>query len=254
MTMESNEMGNRQGKLGAAGSWLLRNFLSLLTAIVLGAGLGAGIFYGGRSLLGLPAEPAPASSGEDRAELIELGEQLAALEGGQADLEQRVESLERENAAQQDALLTLLDSAAEAVDVTPEVTAEPAQGEDITGYAEEVALLTARIEALEQGALPGDAVATDADQWPLLRAMMLLLRARISLLDADFGQARDDVELARTALLPFADMLDMDIVISRLDRVLDEIADTPDIAADDVNIAWDLLVRFYEEYVPAQMD
>jgi len=252
MTMEPNETSTPQGKLGAAGSWLLRNILSLLTAIVLGVGLGAGIFYGGQSLLGIPAAPAAESISQPQRDLTALEEQIVILEDDQADLEQRVASLERENAAQQDALLTLLDNAAVADEAAPDQTVPDG---DLSSIMEEIAVLTDRIGALEQRqGSEGVALQESSEQWAFVRAMMLLLRARISLLDADYGQAQDDVELARTTLLPYAELTDMDIIISRLDRVLDEIAETPGIAADDLNIAWDLLARFSEEYTPAQVD
>ena len=84
--------------------------------------------------------------------------------------------------------------------------------------------------------------------------MAVMLRAKLSLLDGDYGRAQEDIELARTILTPLATLPGMDIIVSRIDRVLDEIVETPRIAEGDLDIAWNLLIDFSEQYSSATTD
>lgn len=87
-----------------------------------------------------------------------------------------------------------------------------------------------------------------ARQIELTRAIELLSRARLYLSQSNFGQARLDIQSARELLagtrdtLPAAQQTGLDAVLARLDLALGNLPDFPVIAADDLDIAWNLLV------------
>lgn len=87
-----------------------------------------------------------------------------------------------------------------------------------------------------------------ARQVKLTRVIELLSRARLYLSQSNFGQARQDVELARDLLtglradFPENEQAALDAVLFRLDLALSNLPDFPVIAVDDLNIAWNLLV------------
>lgn len=87
-----------------------------------------------------------------------------------------------------------------------------------------------------------------ARQIELTRAIELLSRARLYLSQSNFGQARLDIQSARDLLagtrelLPAAQQTGLDAVLARLDLALGNLPDFPVIAADDLDIAWNLLV------------
>lgn len=112
---------------------------------------------------------------------------------------------------------------------------------------------TDRLEALEtaQVALSEQQGATDTElvrQLGLLRSMELLSRARLFLYQSNFGLAELDVQAARDLLAdiqaeyPDVDAALMTEVIFRLDRTLDALPARPVVAADDLDIAWAVLL------------
>ena len=255
MTMEPMETGKGKSKVSSAGNWLLRNVLSLLTAVLLGMALGAGLFYAGRSLLGIPVVPAPAAIEETDSAIAALEIRIAALETEQTDLLQRVDSIESENTAQQDAILSLLASDAEASESTTVDGQAAAALEDVlAALSGDLEALTGRIASLEQGTPSDGSAGSSAQEWAIIRSMAVMLRAKLSLLEGDFGRAQEDVELARTILTPLATLPGMDIIVSRIDRVLEEIIETPRIAEGDIDIAWNLLIDFSGQYSSATTD
>ncbi|MEE4176156.1 MAG: hypothetical protein V2I46_01470, partial [Bacteroides sp.] len=86
-------------------------------------------------------------------------------------------------------------------------------------------------------------------QVTLSRAIEMLSRARLYLFESNFGLARLDVQAARDLLLSLQSDIAADKaaalkeVIARLDLALENLPDFPVIAADDLNIAWQLLVN-----------
>jgi hypothetical protein len=80
------------------------------------------------------------------------------------------------------------------------------------------------------------------------RIIELLSRARLYLSQSNFGQARQDVQLARDLLTdlradsPAGEQASLDAALFRLDLVLGNLPGFPVVAVDDLNIAWNLLV------------
>lgn len=82
----------------------------------------------------------------------------------------------------------------------------------------------------------------------LMKSMELLSRARLYMYQSNFGLAKADVQLARDLLndvQPIEDVSlsnDVDTVIRRLDLVLSNLPSFPVAAADDLDIAWQILI------------
>jgi hypothetical protein len=95
-------------------------------------------------------------------------------------------------------------------------------------------------------------------QIELTRAIELLSRARLYLSQSNFGQARQDVLLARDLLavvredVPETEHAALDAALFRLDLVLSNLPAFPVIAVDDLNIAWNLLVLGASEPAPTE--
>ncbi len=112
---------------------------------------------------------------------------------------------------------------------------------------------TARLDALDD-AQQELAASTTAmigaidSELDVMRSTELLSRARLYLYQANYGLAIDDVRSARAILAtvdPSGDRLTLeqrDATLVRLDLVLRSLPDRPVLAADDLDIAWQLLM------------
>lgn len=82
----------------------------------------------------------------------------------------------------------------------------------------------------------------------MLRSMELLSRARLYLSQSNFGVARQDVAAAReliaqmSAVTPMENLSTLNAVLDRLDLALANLPAYPVIAANDLEIAWQLLL------------
>ena len=81
----------------------------------------------------------------------------------------------------------------------------------------------------------------------MLKAMELMSRARLSMYQSNFGLAREDVQIARDLLAtiqpdaPGSRAEELNAVVLRLDMVLSNLPAFPVAAADDLDIAWQIL-------------
>lgn len=87
-----------------------------------------------------------------------------------------------------------------------------------------------------------------ARQIDLMKSMELLSRARLYMYQSNFGLARADVQAARELLIEIRRdaksslAKELDAVIQRLDLVLTNLPNFPVAAADDLDIAWQILI------------
>lgn len=87
-----------------------------------------------------------------------------------------------------------------------------------------------------------------ARQIDLMKSMELLSRARLYMYQSNFGLARADVQAARELLAELRPdaksslAKELDAVIQRLDLVLTNLPNFPVAAADDLDIAWQILI------------
>ncbi|HJQ14662.1 MAG TPA: hypothetical protein VJ830_07950 [Anaerolineales bacterium] len=125
--------------------------------------------------------------------------------------------------------------------------------ERLTALEEEISARTESLETLERtlADLEGQSEANSVEleqQINLLKAMELLSRARLSMYQSNFGLAREDVQIARDLLAtvqvdaPESRAEELKAVMLRLDMVLSNLPAFPVAAADDLDIAWQILL------------
>jgi hypothetical protein len=107
--------------------------------------------------------------------------------------------------------------------------------------------LESRYESLEETLLAEESPYERLEtQIQLLRAMELVTRARFWMVQGNLGEASEDLTLAKGVLenleVEDSDRESLLLIIDRLDQVLFEISLNPIIAADDLEIVWQLLL------------
>ncbi|NMB91098.1 MAG: hypothetical protein GYA17_22280 [Chloroflexi bacterium] len=134
--------------------------------------------------------------------------------------------------------------------------------DDLSTQLDDLEELGAQVESLEEmstynsTAVAGMALTPDIDQATvtalqqqihILQAMQLLNRSRLFLMQGNAGSAQEDVQGARQVLdnllnesTPFQQE-SITLWIQRLDLALTNLPEMPDLAAEDLEIAWQLL-------------
>ncbi len=130
---------------------------------------------------------------------------------------------------------------------------------------EEISARTESLEALERmlSDIEGQNEANSLElerQINILKAMELLSRARLSMYQSNFGLAREDVQIARDLLAavqpdaPGSRAEELSAVILRLDMVLSNLPNFPVAAADDLDIAWQILLSGLPQPTPTMIE
>jgi chromosome segregation ATPase len=197
--------------------------LRLAFVVLLGAALGAGAYFGVTLTVRQLVEPTRQNSAR-----------IAALE---AQLPQAESRLDEQQESVAELQVQLEDLQAQLGDQGLGQDQLASQLATLNG---QLADLTERIEDNSQAQeLRGDL--------QLTRAMLSLVRARLWLVENNLGLAIAEVERARELLQPLAveqpGESNLQAAIERLDFALIELNTRPLIAADDIEIAWKLLVE-----------
>jgi|FLYL01.1.fsa_nt_gi uncharacterized coiled-coil protein SlyX len=192
--------------------WLL-----VITAI------GVGAYYGWPVVQDRLLRPVETNT----AQVAELTDRLAAIEERLVQLEARAAATEAEVGA-------------------VEAAAEETTG-DVDALADRMAELDRRIEALERtseelGARVDQVDSGFSEELAVLRAMELMSRARLFLYQANYGLAAADLRAARAVLGEHAGTPRIDEAVTRIDLALSALPARPVAAADDLDIAWALLL------------
>jgi len=225
----TSEERPRPSLAGRVGAVLLRLALVVLLGMVLGAGTYFGVTLAIRQL----GAPTRANS----ARIAALEAQLA--EGGELD---QLRQQDRDQLAEAEGRLD---------EQGRSMTELQAQLDDLGGgqdrLARQLTTLTDQLEQLTQR-IEADPPAADLQRdLQLTRAMLSLVRARLWLVENNLGLAIAEVERARELLQPLAEAqpgeTSLEAAIERLDFALIELNTRPLIAADDLEIAWKLLVE-----------
>jgi TolA-binding protein len=242
MSPEPNSTPSFWSRLGGA----IVNVLVFLLILAVMAGVAAGIYYGAPYLYEkfiVPVETNTARLSEvenkQAADVDQLAVQITDLKTRLADLESRQTASDLELAETQGQVTTL-------------DTAVQSHGETLKQLADMQAELDALSETADkhEALLLGEnsPLAELQGQVMLSRVIELLSRSRLSLYQSNFGLARQDVQAARDLLqkihddMPAGQFANLQDVIDRLDLALGNLPDFPVIAANDVDIAWQLLV------------
>jgi hypothetical protein len=166
--------------------------------------------------------------------------QVAELQAQQQQLEQQLSALQDQFAALESGQGENTQSLSELDDRIGELKT------GIDSHTESLAALEKmQSELQEQDELTSSELARQID---LMKSMELLSRARLYMYQSNFGLARVDVQAARDLLVevkPDAKSSlarELDAVIQRLDLVLSNLPNFPIAAADDLDIAWQILI------------
>jgi TolA-binding protein len=222
------------------------NILRFLLIIAVLAGVVAAIYYGTPYLYEkfiLPVETNTARLSEveskQATDVSQLNVHIADLKSRLADLETRQTTNSQAMAESQGriaALETALQSHSETL-------------KQLAAMQTSLDTLSATSTKHESLLVGGNSALTDLQrQVTMSRSIELLSRASLYLYESNFGLARQDVQAARELLVklqsdtPVDKIANLQDVISRLDLVLGNLPSFPVIAANDVDIAWQLLV------------
>ncbi len=225
-------------------------FLRLIFVILIGVGIGVGAYYGIPALYRDFIQPIQTNTQRISA----LEENLASV---QVDIREKQSFFSK----------GIADVEGEVASQREELSAINAQGEGLKTSVDEIQSELERIQSLSERiqALEGDLedlgerlntleTAVEEDNPPieeirrqiqLIRVMELVTRARMWLIQDNFGEAKDDLAVAKEALeILEANQGDETLapIIERLDQILFEISLSPVIAADDLEIVWQLLI------------
>ena len=201
----------------------------IITFVVVVGGIGAAVYFAGpyvyeRFVVSSDSNTVRLTQMEERqtADVARVTEQIVALNKGLADVESR----------------------------------QTATDQVLSGLPGTFSSLDVRLDTLqttldEQGTLLADEKSSYAGlerEVALLRAAENLSRGRLYLLQSNFGLAREDVQTARDLVVkvqleaPETEASSLGVIAQRLDLALSNLPAFPVIAADDVNVAWELLV------------
>jgi hypothetical protein len=258
--MNSNDLEETRSKRGDQkanfGSRFIRFIVRLFLLILLGVSLGAAAYFGIPALYKDYIEPVQMNSqritdledtllqsqSDSRNRISELGDRLAEIEG---QLVVQKEFLS-EKQVEIENLQTLL--------------------KQQTGTIEDLQQLTERLDALQDEVqntaekvefLTGEDAPTQrlGFQLQLVRVMELLTRARLLLTQNNFGLAFEEVQGAKQALENLTDVTheedaeSIQQIVASLDSVLRTLPENPVIAADNLEISWNLLLTATEQEV-----
>ena len=249
---EVAEQVSEQGQVSAF-SRVMRFILRLLFVVVFGIVIGAALYLGVPTLYRSTIEPMQANT-ERIEELQEtlaiglstsekqvkrLGERLVEAEGRLAEQGEITAALQ----AELDGIGVVLD------DQTDELSKLRIMSDRLKDITSDLDETIDRVELLE--------VALSEVQFPavefrrqvrMISAMTMITKARLWLIQDNLGQAAEEISAARELLAN--SIVDMNVVdeeltqiIERLDLALADVRTMPIVAADELEIAWKLLVE-----------
>jgi hypothetical protein len=238
---------------------IFRFLLRIFVVIVLGIGLGAGLFYGSQKLY----RDFIAVAQENRARLDQIENDLALsdemVETQMDQLEERLVELEGRLAVQAEEIAAFearVESMRSLQDAQGDEVSELAfLPDDITDLEGTILQIVSKVNAIDAEltarGLPADQLQF---QLQLVRTMAILTRARVSLIHDNMGLASQDISAAVEVL---NDMLErgtqeqietIEPILNRLELALEDVTKSPIIAADELEIAWKLLTEATDYY------
>jgi predicted nucleic acid-binding Zn-ribbon protein len=271
MTQENNQppepsFGDRMAIAFVA---FVRAFVRLLAIVVLAVLLGAGIFYGLPALYTTYIEPLQTSiihlqdaqSLQDQTNqqvnqrLDDLQKRLNTLETQNDTVKQQIGELnarlDSQEGASQELASTL--EAAQAADekrFNAASTGMDQLDKKLADLSDELDRTNQDLQDIaDEFHATNTPVAALARELQLVKAMEILTRSRISLISNNVGLAREDIQSGRNMLaallpqVPSDQVESLTAIVARLDLALGNLPDSPVLAADDLEIAWQLLQR-----------
>lgn len=235
-------------------SQVMRVLLRFLIVVLLGGVFGIAIYFGVPTLYRSAIEPMQVNAlriaeleealnqvqTTSSRQVEQVGERLVEIEGRLAEQGEAFAAMEAELEVVQTSLEDQRDRVSRLRDLVDRV-------EDLTSDMDE---MVTRVETLEASLTAVELPAASIGrQLQLIRAMTLLTKARLWLVQDNLGLAAEEITTARNLLdeLIGAEQDGEDEVlgqiVERLDLALMDIRTTPIVAADELEIAWKLLVE-----------
>jgi uncharacterized coiled-coil protein SlyX len=226
---------------------LIRVLVRVLLVLLIGAGLGVAAYFGGPALYRHYIEPVQVNTQR----IADLEQSLARVEANAAqDREQwtaRLADIEARQAAQAESLAALQADLASQQSGLEALTNLPDRVDTLAASQDQTSTQVAALEA----ALASTDTPTQrlGRVLQMVRAMELLTRARLWLTQNNPGLAADDVLSARTLLsdvaatAPESEATILSPILERLDLALQDLQTAPIVAADDIEVAWQLLLE-----------
>lgn len=258
-------------RLSQAFLFLVRIFLRLMLVLIILGGIAAVVYWGVPYLYRSYVRPVE----ENTAEITNLGSQqetTTTLFTNQIDdLQSRMDSLELKSDSRQEKLAEIEAILAEQKTLLDETVADLSQFEEINTQLTEQqdALVEIQADILALDSVIGEnsvLLETLTDKPDLagpmedlqysvlvLRAMELITRSRLSILQSNFGNAAADIDSLKALLtgfeqyLPEESLETIDLLNFHLDLVKVSLPAKPELAEDNLDIVWQVLVEGIEE-------
>ncbi len=200
------------------------------------------------------------SSASTQASLFSALElQSTQASGSIQDLQKRVDELEKSLPTRLDAdersLTAILDRLKVLETALSQVEAST-KSLSPTLQAQSTALIGLQLTQQAQGALQDIPTAALRRELQLVKAMELLTRARVFIVEGNLGLAQGDIQSAREVLttlrttLPAYQVPALDVLLARLDLALGNLKDAPALVTDDLEVAWQLLLHGLPQEAP----
>jgi chromosome segregation ATPase len=228
---------------------IVRIFLVVLFATLCGVSL----YFGVPELFDRVIEPIQenilAVEGlQDQIDALQSSDELSA-----SQMRERLVSLEAELADQAETIANLqadLSSAEDDVEaLTTQIEALTELADQVNDLSDALSEMTGEIDLLDESVtsieLPASAL---ADRSQIVLSMILLTRARLWIEEDNLGLAAEDIDAAIDVLEAIEGQTDamvetLDEILDRLDSALDDVRRVPQIAANELEIAWKLLTE-----------
>jgi hypothetical protein len=238
---------------------IIRGILRVILLLLVGIVLGTALYFGGL-LLYQNLVVQPAGFNTFRLDMMETHQaQVQAQESDRLiQLNQRLTDLEGQRALDAEAISSLqtdLQSLQETLDQhTLTLNRLDDLQNDLDALGQQLSESDASFNSLQATLTSEDAPIVSLQcEIQILRAMELLSRSRLYLLQNNLGLAEEDVRNARQVLIDLKTTLNtsqQEVVvgwIQRIDLALENLPFSPVIASDDLEIAWRLLVAGFPQ-------
>jgi DNA repair exonuclease SbcCD ATPase subunit len=232
------------------GNRFMKFIVRLFFVILVGIGVGAGVYYGIPALYRDFIHPIQTNTLRVAALESELANVQVEIRENQAVFSKRLADVEGEVAAQREDIAAL-NAHSDGLDARlggfeSDLDGIQSLSEKLQVLAGDLDGLSERLNVLELAIAAEDPPIKEIQKHiQLLRVMELVTRARMWIIQDNPGKAKDDLVIAKAALETTDASLEdgsLSKLIDRLDQIIFEIPLSPVIAADDLEILWQLLI------------
>jgi uncharacterized coiled-coil protein SlyX len=228
-------------------------FIRLMLVVIFAVMLGVGLYLGIPALIEQVIDPVQ----ENVTAVEELEDQVTALESSnelsETQLRERLVSLEAELADQAETIAGLqadLGAAQDDVEaLTTQVEVLSGLADQVDELSEAIADMTGELDLLDESvtsvAIPASAL---EERSQIVLSMIVLTRARLWMEEDNLGLAAEDITAAMDileAVVGQSESMDetLEDVLDRLDNALEDVRRYPRVAANELEIAWKLLIE-----------